>query len=44
MDAGAARVAEALELQPGWRQVLATLTSEIAPGAPAVRAALGVEE
>lgn len=41
--AGAERVARALELHPGWRRVLATLTPEIAPGAAAVREALGIE-
>jgi uncharacterized Ntn-hydrolase superfamily protein len=34
------RVREAIRLQPGWRELLVRLDSEIAPGAPAVRAAL----
>jgi uncharacterized Ntn-hydrolase superfamily protein len=41
---GAERVARAIELQPGWRQILASLTPEIAPGAAAVRERLGVRE
>jgi uncharacterized Ntn-hydrolase superfamily protein len=42
--AGAERVARAVEWQPGWREVLATLSEEIAPAAPAVRATLGIDE
>ena len=42
--AGADRVARAIELQPGWREVLAGLSEEIAPAAPAVRAALWINE
>jgi uncharacterized Ntn-hydrolase superfamily protein len=42
VTAGAERVARAIELQPGWRDVLAVLSEEIAPAAPAVRAALGI--
>jgi uncharacterized Ntn-hydrolase superfamily protein len=34
------RVREAIRLQPGWRELLGRLDAEIAPGAPAVRAAL----
>ena len=34
------RVREAIRLQPGWRELLGRLDSEIAPGAPAVREAL----
>ncbi len=44
VDAGAERVAQAIELQPGWRKILATLTPEIAPGAPAVRERLAAGE
>ena len=43
LDGGVRQVAEAIELQPGWRQVLAVLSAEIAPAAPAVREALGIE-
>ena len=42
LDAGVARVSRAIEIQPGWRQVLAGLSPEIAPGAPAVRSRLGI--
>jgi uncharacterized Ntn-hydrolase superfamily protein len=35
------RVREAIRLQPGWRELLDRLDAEIAPGAPAVREALG---
>jgi uncharacterized Ntn-hydrolase superfamily protein len=34
------RVREAIRLQPGWRELLARLEPEIAPGAPAVLQAL----
>jgi uncharacterized Ntn-hydrolase superfamily protein len=34
------RVREAIRLQPGWRELLGRLDPEIAPGAPALRAAL----
>jgi len=34
------RVREAIRLQPGWRELLGRLDSEIAPGAPAVLEAL----
>ena len=34
------RVREAIRLQPGWRELLGRLDAEIAPGAPAVIAAL----
>ena len=34
------RVREAIRLQPGWRELLGRLDAEIAPGAPALRAAL----
>jgi uncharacterized Ntn-hydrolase superfamily protein len=43
VDAGAERVAAAMEAHDGWRRLLATLDAEIAPSAEAVRAALGVE-
>jgi uncharacterized Ntn-hydrolase superfamily protein len=35
------RVREAIRPQPGWRELLDRLDAEIAPGAPAVREALG---
>jgi uncharacterized Ntn-hydrolase superfamily protein len=44
VEAGAERVARAIELQPGWRPILAALTPEIAPGAEAVRERLGIGE
>ena len=34
------RVREAIRLQPGWQELLGRLGAEIAPGAPALRAAL----
>jgi uncharacterized Ntn-hydrolase superfamily protein len=40
LDLALARVRRAIELQPGWRDLLDRLTPEIAPGAPLVRAAL----
>jgi uncharacterized Ntn-hydrolase superfamily protein len=42
LDGGAERVERALELQPGWRSVLAVLSPEIAPSAAAVRERLGL--
>jgi uncharacterized Ntn-hydrolase superfamily protein len=42
--AGAERVSRAVGLQPGWRDVLAGLSEEIAPSAAAVRTALGIDE
>jgi uncharacterized Ntn-hydrolase superfamily protein len=42
VTAGADRVARAVELQAGWETVLAHLSEEIAPAAPAVRSALGI--
>lgn len=42
VPAGAARVATALAAHEGWRELLARLDPEIAPGAEAVRDALGV--
>jgi uncharacterized Ntn-hydrolase superfamily protein len=44
LAAGADRVTRALELQPGWREVLASLSAQIAPAAPAVRSELGIDE
>jgi uncharacterized Ntn-hydrolase superfamily protein len=38
------RVRAAIALQPGWRELLRRLDPEIAPGAPAVRAALDGDE
>jgi uncharacterized Ntn-hydrolase superfamily protein len=35
------RVREAIRLQPGWHELLGRLDAEIAPGAPALLAALG---
>ena len=42
LDAGAARVAAAIEAHPGWGELLVRLESEIAPSAEAVRRALGI--
>jgi uncharacterized Ntn-hydrolase superfamily protein len=42
VDAGAERVAAALEADDGWRLLLARLDAAIAPSAEAVRRALGV--
>jgi uncharacterized Ntn-hydrolase superfamily protein len=42
VDAGAERVAAAIEARDGWRALLERLDAEIAPAADAVRAALGV--
>ena len=39
---GAGYVRRAIELHPGWRELLARLDPEIAPGAEPVREALGV--
>jgi hypothetical protein len=36
-------VSRAIELNSGWRELLARIDPEIAPGAEPVRAALGVE-
>jgi uncharacterized Ntn-hydrolase superfamily protein len=41
-DVGLARVREALDANPGWRELLPRLPAEIAPAAPAVREALGL--
>jgi uncharacterized Ntn-hydrolase superfamily protein len=37
------QVRRAIELQPGWAELLARLPAALAPGAPAVRAALGLD-
>jgi uncharacterized Ntn-hydrolase superfamily protein len=42
LDDGVERVTRAIELQAGWRAVLAALSPEIAPSAPAVRQRLGI--
>jgi len=42
VDEGAGYVRRAIELHPGWRELLARLDPEIAPGAEPVREALGV--
>jgi uncharacterized Ntn-hydrolase superfamily protein len=44
LDAGLDLVRSAIEMHPGWRDLLARLDAEIAPSAPAVRDALGVSE
>jgi uncharacterized Ntn-hydrolase superfamily protein len=41
LETGLQFVRRAIELQPGWRELLGRLTPEIAPGAAAVAAALG---
>ena len=43
LDAGVEQVRRAIELQPGWRDLLGRLEPEIAPAAAAVREALGIE-
>ncbi len=42
LEAGAARVAEVIEADPAWAELLARLEPEIAPAAPAVRERLGI--
>jgi tetratricopeptide (TPR) repeat protein len=42
LDLGVALVRRAIEIHPGWRDLLGRLSTEIAPGAEAVREALGV--
>ncbi|HXV52064.1 MAG TPA: DUF1028 domain-containing protein [Solirubrobacterales bacterium] len=42
LEAGAARVAEVIEADPAWAELLARLEPEIAPAAPAVRDRLGI--
>jgi uncharacterized Ntn-hydrolase superfamily protein len=44
LDAGTERVRSAIEMHPGWRDLLARLDTEIAPAAGDVRHALGVAE
>jgi uncharacterized Ntn-hydrolase superfamily protein len=41
LDGGVEHVRRAIDLQPGWRDLLGRLEPEIAPSAPAVREALG---
>jgi uncharacterized Ntn-hydrolase superfamily protein len=43
LDGGVARVRDAIALQPTWRELLSRLPNELAPAAPAVRAALDGE-
>jgi hypothetical protein len=40
LDAGVAQVRAAIEMHPGWRQLLERLTAEVAPAAAAVRVRL----
>jgi uncharacterized Ntn-hydrolase superfamily protein len=42
LEGGAERVRSAIAMHGGWRDLLARLEPEIAPGAPAVREALGI--
>ena len=44
LDGGLELVRSAIEMHSGWRSLLARLDEEIAPAAPAVRAALDVSE
>ena len=41
LDAGVARVREAIALQPAWRELLGRLPTDLTPAAPAVLARLG---
>jgi uncharacterized Ntn-hydrolase superfamily protein len=43
-DLGVALVQRAIDIHPGWRELLGRLGPEIAPGADAVRGAMGVDE
>ncbi|HEY7150724.1 MAG TPA: DUF1028 domain-containing protein [Solirubrobacterales bacterium] len=43
VELGAQLVGRAIELNPGWRELLVRLEPEIAPGAEPVRKALGIE-
>jgi uncharacterized Ntn-hydrolase superfamily protein len=40
-EAGLAKVRRAIELQPGWRELLGRVSSDVVPDAQALRAALG---
>jgi uncharacterized Ntn-hydrolase superfamily protein len=42
LEGGTERVRSAIEMHSGWRDLLARLDPDIAPGAPAVRDALGI--
>jgi hypothetical protein len=44
LDGGLELVRSAIEMHSGWRSLLARLDAEVAPAAPAVRAALGISE
>jgi uncharacterized Ntn-hydrolase superfamily protein len=44
MELGKQLVSRAIEINPGWRELLALLEPEIAPGADSVREALGIEK
>jgi uncharacterized Ntn-hydrolase superfamily protein len=44
LEDGTERVRSAIEMHSGWRDLLARLDADIAPGAPAVRDALGIPE
>jgi uncharacterized Ntn-hydrolase superfamily protein len=43
LEDGVEHVRRAIAMQPGWRELLARLEPEIAPAAPAVREALGIQ-
>lgn len=43
VDHGVALVREAIELQPGWAELLPRLSTEVAPAAPAVTERLGLQ-
>jgi uncharacterized Ntn-hydrolase superfamily protein len=43
VDGGSSHVNHAIAAHPGWRELLARLDPELAPGAERVRAALGIE-
>jgi uncharacterized Ntn-hydrolase superfamily protein len=44
LEGGLELVRSAIEMHPGWRDLLARLDPEIAPSAPSVRQALGIAE
>jgi uncharacterized Ntn-hydrolase superfamily protein len=44
LETGVTLVERAIELHPGWRDLLGRVSQEIAPGAPAVRRALTLDE